>query len=266
MRKPGGGLKRLRPARPASDVFRGIRRAGGFTQINHPTIFPNDVPTFENVCRGCSWDYSRDETDYSLVDAIEIATGPPGLRSPVEIGPSPFTLTAIDFYQRALRTGTHIAAVGVSDSHNAGRSNNPITQAPVGTATTVLRARELSEKGIAQAVRAGHTYVKVFGNKGPDVRFSAVAGGEKAIIGDTLHAGSASFTARVTGADSGLDLGAPGPYLLQVLRNGAPYRVFAVSSADQTFSFTAGQPGRYQLQLNRLAAPVAYTSPIYLQP
>ena len=166
-----------------------------------------------------------------------------------------------------MRSGNHIAAVGVSDSHNAGRANNPITQAPIGTATTVLRARELSEQGIAKAVRAGHTYVKVFGNKGPDLRFSAVSpDGQKGIMGDTLRTGSATFTARVTGADTGLDLLAPGPYLLQLLRDGLPYQVRAVTGEDETFTFEAPGPGRYQLQLNRAAAPAAFTSPIYLEP
>ena len=47
----------------------------------------------------------------------------------------------------------------------------PGDQAPIGTATTVVYADELSEQGIARGVKAGHTYVKVFGNDGPDLRF-----------------------------------------------------------------------------------------------
>lgn len=264
--RSGGALKRLRGRTPASEVFGAIRAAGGFTQINHPTIFPNEVAPFASLCRGCSWGYSRAETDYSKVDAIEIATGPPGLRSPIEIGPNPFTLTAIDFYQRALAGGDRIAAVGVSDSHNAGRTNDPVTQAPVGTATTVLYAKELTERGIARAVRAGHTYVKVFGNAGPDLRFTARAGEQTAIIGDSLDARSAELKARVIGADPGLDLMRPGPYILLLLRDGSPVRVAPVTGDDQTFSFEATAPGRYQLQLMRGPGVAAYTSPIYLEP
>lgn len=267
-RQPDGALTSLRGPRPASMVFEKIRAAGGFTQINHPTIFPNAVPTFGSLCRGCSWDYSVAETDYSKVDAIEIATGPPGLRTPIEIGPNPFTLTALDFYQRALATGNRIAAVGVSDSHLAGRTRDPLTQAPVGTATTVLYAKRLSEQGIAEAVRAGHTYVKVFGNSGPDLRFDAKADGtgERAIMGDALGGREASFRARVIGADPALDLVKPGPYLLLVLRNGALHRVVPITARDQSFDFRSNGPGRYQLQLMRGTGVAALSSPIYLGP
>jgi hypothetical protein len=259
-------MAQLRGARPASSIFDQIHRAGGYTQINHPTIYPNQVPTFAQFCRGCAWDYSPRQTDYSKVDAIEIATGTPGVRSPVELGPNPFTVTAIDFYQRALQTGNHIAAVGSSDSHDAGKAPDPITDAPVGTATTVVHADELSEAGLADAIRAGHTYVKVFGNSGPDLRFTASAGGKRAIFGDTLRSGSADMTARVIGANPSLDLFKPGPYLLDVLRNGAITQILPVTSADQTFHFRAARPGRYQLQLTRATGIAAYSSPIYLQP
>lgn len=267
-RRRNGALSSLRGPRPASSVFAKIRSAGGFTQINHPTIFPNAIPTFGNLCRGCSWDYSAAETDYAKVDAIEIATGPPGLRSPLEIGPNPFTLTALDFYEQALRSGHRIAAVGVSDSHLAGRTRDPLTQAPVGTATTVLHAEELSERGIAEAIRAGHTYVKVFGNAGPDLRFDAKAdgSGERAIMGDRLRAREAGFRARVIGADPALDLFKPGPYVLLVLRNGALHQIVPITARDQTVDFRSSGPGRYQLQLMRGTGVAAISSPIYLQP
>lgn len=267
-RQRDGSLRTLRGSRPASAVFEKIRSAGGFTQINHPTIFPNAIPTFGSLCRGCSWDYTAAETDYAKVDAIEIATGPPGLRTPIEIGPNPFTLTALDFYQQALRSGHRIAAVGVSDSHLAGRTRDPLTQAPVGTATTVLHAKELSERGIAEAVRAGHTYVKVFGNAGPDLRFDAKAdgSGERAIMGDTLRAREAGFRARVIGADPGLDLFKPGPYVLLVLRNGGLHQVVPITARDQIVDFRSSGPGRYQLQLMRGTGVAAISSPIYLRP
>jgi len=267
-RQRDGSLRSLRRSRPASSVFAKIRSAGGFTQINHPTIFPNAIPTFGNLCRGCSWDYSAAETDYAKVDAIEIATGPPGLRTPLEIGPNPFTLTALDFYEQALSSGHRIAAVGVSDSHLAGRTRDPLTQAPVGTATTVLHAEELSERGIAEAIRAGHTYVKVFGNAGPDLRFDAKAdgSGERAIMGDRLRAREAGFRARVIGADPALDLFKPGPYVLLVLRNGALHQIVPITARDQTVDFRSSGPGRYQLQLMRGTGVAAISSPIYLQP
>ena len=93
-----------------------------------------------------------------------------------------------------------IAAVGSSDSHNAGRTTS-ILQAPIGRATTVVRAPELSERGIECGVRARRTYVKVTGNGGPDLRCTARprGGSGTAIVGDVIRADGASFEAHVRG-------------------------------------------------------------------
>src|SRR3712207_1111761 len=96
--RPDGGVQLRRPAQPASRILRAVRRAGGFTQINHPTIFPSANPLFAMLCRGCPWDYSAPETNYRLVDAIEVNTGPQKIGE----APNPFTSTAIDFYEQAL--------------------------------------------------------------------------------------------------------------------------------------------------------------------
>src|SRR5215210_4553276 len=79
---------------------------------------------------------------------------------------------AIDFWEQKLDAGYKIAPVGGSDSHDAGRTPEP-THSPVGDPTTVLFADELSEAGIKRAIDARHTYVKMFGNDGPDLRFEA---------------------------------------------------------------------------------------------
>src|SRR5262245_4609091 len=114
-RAPDGGLTLLRASRTPAQIFRDVHRAGGFTQINHPTIFPSSVPGNRLACRGCPWDYDAAETDVAAVDAIEIQTGPASLGTT----PNPFTRTAIAFWEQALATGAHVAAVGSSDSHRA---------------------------------------------------------------------------------------------------------------------------------------------------
>ena len=263
-RRPGGDLVQVRGRRPASRLFDDIHAAGGFTQINHPTIFPSSLPPLDLLCRGCSWEYSDAETAYEKVDGIEIATGPAGLKTTPETGPNPFTLTAIDFYERALDSGAHVAAIGVSDSHNAGRTGGGaqdfVTQAPIGEATTVVFAEELSEAGIECGVEAGHTYVKVGGNEGPDVRFEAVpagGGGPAAIMGDTVLAGGADFMARV--------MGGAGRTLL-VIKDGETLQTVPVPGDEFTHSFSAGEPGRYRLQLMRQQNPETVTTPIWLEP
>ncbi|MCP9487978.1 MAG: hypothetical protein MSC30_19240, partial [Gaiellaceae bacterium MAG52_C11] len=53
-----GSTDQVRDPRPASEIFeavKGIEAEPGFTQINHPTIFPSEVPTFDGLCRGCPW-------------------------------------------------------------------------------------------------------------------------------------------------------------------------------------------------------------------
>ena len=259
-RRADGSLAELRGPRPAHAMLRDVRAAGGFTQINHPTIFPSDVPAFGNFCRGCSWDYSDSETDYSLVDGIEIATGPSGAKTEPPQGANPFTVTAIDFYERALSQGHRIAAIGVSDSHNAGRTPNPVTQSPIGEATTVVFAEELSEQGVECGVEAGHTYVKVTGNDGPDLRLEARpqgAGGPAATMGDNVRASAASFEARVL-RGAGREL--------MVVKDGSAIQTVPIPSDDFTHRFEASSPGRYRLQLQRGSTIESVSTPIWLEP
>jgi len=258
-RRSDGSLEPLRSTRPPSKSFDRIHEAGGFTQINHPTIFPSP-PFPTGLCRGCAWEYSDADTQYSKVDGIEIATGPAGLEGPGNPGPNPFTVTGIDFWERALDTGSKVAALGSSDSHNAGRTPNPVTQAPIGTATTMVRADELSEDGIQCGVEAGHTYVKVTGNDGPDIRFKGRrpgSDGRAAIMGDTISGDRAEFTATVRNG-AGLQL--------IVLKDRAPMLTVPVTSDDFTLPFEASGPGRYRLQLQQASRIETVSSPIYLEP
>jgi len=254
LREADGTLVPLRDARPASDIFRQVQRHGGFTQINHPTIFPSSNPSFRRLCRGCPWDFTAEETDFSLVDAIEIQTGPAAFGN----SPNPFTLTAIEFWESALDAGHKIAAVGSSDSHHAGKTQDA-GQSPIGRPTTVVYARELSERGVREAVRAGHTYVKLLGNDGPDLRLEAIApDGRKAIMGDTLRARTARFTARVLNVAAGSDL------QLRVVEDGEVVDSLAITG-DASHAFVGSAPHRYRLQLQRGDVIVALTSPIYVE-
>jgi len=250
-----GTLALVRGPRPPREIFAEVHAKGGFTQINHPTIFPPSTPGFARLCRGCAWVYSSEETDFALVDAIEIQTGPALLGT----FPNPFTATAIAFYEQALAAGHHIAAVGVSDSHNAGRTND-VFQAPIGHATTVVYARELSERGIRNAVRAGHTYVKLLGNDGPDLRLEAAAArGRPAIMGDTVRGGTASFTATVLNVPPG-----PEAFTLDVVKDGVAIATVPVTPPGITHRFAASAPGRYRLELRRGAVVSALTTPIWV--
>jgi hypothetical protein len=256
-----GSVRRLRGDRDPRRLFREIHRFGGWTQINHPTIFPPVNPAAAALCRGCFWEYSEEETDFSQVDAYEIATGP------AEFGgaPNPFTVTAIAEYERLLGLGHRIAAVGSSDSHNAGRTTS-ITQAPIGTATTVVHAPELSERGIKCGVQARHTYVKATGNAGPDLRFTArphgraagrIRGPARAIVGDVVRARGATFTARVSGG--------AGRQLL-VIKDGVAVATVPVTSDHFTHRFEGTDSGRWRVQLMRGTLIDTVSSPIWIEP
>lgn len=254
-----GSLHQLRGPRPPAKIFQEVRKADGFTQINHPTIFPSSTPAFRLLCRGCPWDYDAAETGYPKVDAIEIQTGP------AEIGaaPNPFTRDAIAFWEAALATGQRIAAVGSSDSHRAGRTNDA-TQSPIGQATTVVYAKKLSEAGVRAGVKAGNTYVKLLGNAGPDLRFEARRGSgakKTVIMGDALAGGTAEFIAQVLNTDRSVRA-----RTLLVLKDGRPFAEFPVGVGTTTVTFSSGGPGRYRLQLERGPLIEAVSSPIYLKP
>ncbi|MDX6633328.1 MAG: hypothetical protein QOG26_1333, partial [Solirubrobacterales bacterium] len=272
VRGDDGTLTQVRGATPASRIFDEVHAAGGWTQINHPTIFPSAVPGFSSFCRGCPWDYSDADTDYSKVDAIEVHTGPAGLKMAPNPGPNPFTPLALQFYEHGLDTGAHIAAVAVSDTHHAGDLKDAVndpTGSSIGQGTTVVFAPELSEQGIEAGVKAGHTYAKFFGNDGPDLRFEAKPAGSSgppAIMGDTVNTGGAvDFTARVTGA--GPSAVRQGPYALLVFKDGQLFSATPVSGDDFTLNFSSAGQGRYRLQLQRLGgvgAIEAVSSPIYV--
>ncbi len=262
-----GEVTLLRPARAASEIFDDVHAAGGWTQINHPRIFPSSGPGSASPCRGCYWDYTDGETDFAQLDAIEVATGPSAFGSGANTVANPFTVDAIAWWEQILATGARVAAVGSSDSHTAGRTPDALS-APVGEPATVVYAEELSERGIRDAVQAGRTYVKLFGHDGPDLRLTAAppgASGKPAIIGDTVQAPSVTFRARVSGADADA---APstGPYTLIVKKDGTEISSFTLDRPRLDTTFESSGPGRYHLELRRGSVVVAVASPIYLEP
>ena len=260
----------LREAEPASRILEDIHAAGGYTQINHPTTFPAAVPGFGNICRGCSWEYSDEETRWEEVDAFEVQTGPAGTSEPHghELGPNPFAPLAIRWWDELRAEGYRITGVGSSDSHHAGEGNGT-TQSPIGEATTVVYADELSERGVQDAIEAGHAYVKFFSPDGPDLRFDAIAlegpgngrgrGRPRAMMGDALPVAAATFTARVFNVPVNEE-----PRTLLVFKDGAPFMAMPVVTEEFTFSFDADEPGDYRLHLLRGSAIEALTNPITL--
>ena len=253
---PTGDLTLLRASHPPAEMFATIQNAGGITQLNHVTTCPSNTEYCRTTCRGCPWDYDDAETDFSRVDAIEVQSGS---FFKYEL----FTKTAIAFWDLALAMGHRIAAVGSSDSHTAGDTGGDATLAPIGQATTVVYATSLSEAAILAGVRAGHTYVKLFGNEGPDLRLDVTGDeGGSGIMGDALPDSAATLDASAFGL-------APGDptHLLRLYRDGELIDEFPIEAPGDSHAFRAETPGRYRIQLERLRPPkpaliVALTSSV----
>ena len=251
-----GSVKQIRGTRDPREIFSEVHRFGGWTQVNHPTIFPPVSPAAAALCRGCFWEYSDAETDWSKVDAFEVATGPADI-----VGTqNPFTVTAIARYDELSGQGYKIAAVGSSDSHEAGKADGPL-DAPVGEARTVVYADDLSERGIRCGVLGRHTYAKVAGAGAADIRLDARPWGpwwwKRAIIGDTIRAKGASFTARVIGGNG---------RQLQIVKDGATVATVPVTSDAFTYRFAGPGPGRWRLQVMRGSLIDTVSSPIWVEP
>ncbi|MDQ3936437.1 MAG: CehA/McbA family metallohydrolase, partial [Actinomycetota bacterium] len=265
-RRPNGALTLWTASRTPQHIFDRVHAAGGWTQVNHPTIFPSEVPLFSLLCRGCPWDYADSETDWRKVDSYEVQTGPAGAPAPPgnEPGPNPFTPSAIAEWDRLRTEGYRVTGVGASDSHNAGRTPGGVTQSPIGEGSTVVFAPELSERGIREGILAGHAYVRMFGHESPDLRLTGRAGDRTAIMGDRLGGDSATFEAQVIGG-----VASATPRELIVLHDGTPILtvpVVAPPGQPFTFSFPSVGQGDYRIQVMRGTAIDALSNPITLGP
>ncbi len=198
------------------------------------------------------------DTDFSKVDAIEISNSIGALQ-----GALPFTTDAIAYYEHALDSGAHIAAVGSSDAHKA--ATDPIS--PVGQgATAVYSPGGLNKQGIVDAVKADHTYVKPFGTSGPDVTLDAAnEDGGTAIIGDSLSGTTIDLTATVSGISA---TGRTGTWDLTLLQDGIPIDSTPIAGDGITQHYDVTESGRYSIEVNRTDAAKVYiedySSPIWV--
>ncbi|MBK8293729.1 MAG: CehA/McbA family metallohydrolase [Solirubrobacterales bacterium] len=258
-----GELTHVRGPENPSARFAQIRANGGIAQINHPRIFAD----FPSACRGCLWGYTDAQTDFSKVSSIEIQTGTAGVPYVGPVAMNPYTTDTLAYYEHALATGNHIAAVGSSDDHKAGGTNGPF-DAPVGHAATAVFADELSPDGITDAVNAGHTYVKFYGAQGPDVTMKAGEPGKAdltAIPGDSVTGPSMNLQLHVSKAGPSAFM--PGPYTLEVLKDGVSIDSATVAGDEFDHDLNVTESGRYSFKLSTKVGPnpliVAYSTRVW---
>lgn len=165
-----------------NDALRAFEEAGALVSVNHPVLDLGDV------CIGCAW--THDDTDLSRLGGVEIATG--GWEQAGWL----FTLDAMAFWDSKCDQGAHLAALGGSDDHRAGRDLGAF-QSPIGAPTTLVLADALSEAALLDAIRSGRTVVKLSGADDPMIELEA----EPAPYGDTVYGEQVVFTATVTGGE-----------------------------------------------------------------
>ena len=147
-----------------NSMFRQARTLGAIVSINHP-----ESPTGE-ICMGCGWTPAT-PVDWKLVTAIEVING----------GGRPAT----QFWEKQLREGHRLIAIGGSDNHHADwPAERP---ASIGHPTTVVYARSLSVADILDGIRSGRVFIDVAGSRDRMLEISARTASSSTEMGGDLE-------------------------------------------------------------------------------
>lgn len=148
--------------------------------INHPLLDLGDV------CIGCAW---KHEVLPEKIGGYEIGTG--GQKESARL----FLSVTFAAWEALLDKGSHAAALGGGDDHQAGKGTGAFAS-PIGSPTTLVLADELSAEAIVAAVKKGRTVVKLQGPDDPMVELTTEHG---ALPGDRVGVKSTRFSAKITG-------------------------------------------------------------------
>jgi hypothetical protein len=228
-----------RPEVTAAAVFRRARQLGALVSINHP-----GRQTGER-CTGCGWD--APDTDYSVVDALEVVNGG-NVSGPTAGEP---------VWHARLNEGYRLTGIGGGDDHGAGTRAG----SAIGTPTTVIHADALSEAALLAGIRAGRVYIKTRGPQGPDLRFDVPSHGVS--MGGVLRVASptsVAFRARVIGGAG---------QRADVVRNGRVHGLGpeTLGSNDETLTVTLNvSPGDWvRINVRDTEGITAMGNPIYVR-
>lgn len=234
--------------RSVNDVLHDAAALHGVIAINHPSRITSES------CRGCGW--TAQDTDFGSVTAIEVANGYD------EFAEHPRDAkagTGLEYWQRLLDRGLRLTAIGGSDTHDV-----DIGSLGVGVPTTVVYARELSERAILDGVRAGHVFVDVAGSRNRLLTAEARAGSSSAQMGDTLRASAGTVvrvSAHVVGCQSARIF-----LLAQGTSEPAAQAQLATNDETSTFELRAdGSPRWLRVEVRATdGVPLLIGNPFYL--
>ena len=163
-------------------------------------------------CCGCRWEH------YDMM---------PGNATAVEVwnGPwSSFNQESLLLFYHWLDEGHRIVATAGTDLHGPPPPD-------VRGAVNVVYAEDLTERAIIAAIKAGHSYISA----GPTLEFTAVtAGGQEAMMGDSLPAADVTLSLRWNGAHAG-------DYVRLVVNGRAYHDLLVGPAGDVEWSLAAGQ-------------------------
>lgn len=151
-----------------SRVLRDMQLRGLPVSVNHPAL-PSD-----ERCMGCGW-RPREGTDWSRVAAVEVVNGADA-GTPV---------SGIPFWHARLDEGHRLTAIGGSDNHDATLRTTQFGKSRIGSPTTVVYARSLSQDALLDGIRSGRAYVDVEGS-GAGMEMTASRDGESVPMGGAL--------------------------------------------------------------------------------
>jgi hypothetical protein len=205
-----------------------VREAGGLVVAAHPSV---PLP-------GSAWEFG-----FEHVDALEVWNGRWNLDDEL----------SLRIWQRLLRQGRRIVAVGGSDSHGKHQ--------PVGSPQTVVHADGLSTLAIVAGLRCGRSYLA----RSCDValELTASSDGRVAGPGQTLRippGASATVTAVISGA--------PGTNVVLITAAGRVRQATVGPSARLQWEIDAAEARFARLEVREaarrpLGAMVALTNPVW---
>lgn len=225
---------------------------GAIFSINHPVLDLGDL------CIGCAW---KHDLDPAKIGAVEIGTGA------LTKGASLFSAQAIAFWDALLDKGFKVPAIAGSDDHRAGISDGNV-ESPIGSPTTLVRARELSVAGILEGVRKGATVVKLEGPTDPmcELEVAQATGGGDALgfPGDSLGVRSVVLRATISGRVPG------DSHQVRLVKNGVPDgEPREVTSDPFVFEEIVVAPpqgeDRWRAEVLYEGAPLTVTSHVWLK-
>jgi hypothetical protein len=218
---------RVSPGDPRiTDLVAAARRQNAVFSVNHPA----------STCVACGWTHEFVDG----ITGIEISNGRHG-----EVA------NAIAMWEKLLRSGRHVTAVGSSDWHSDPN--------PMDVANVRVYASSLTTAGVLDAIRGGHVIVM---RNARDATPTVVvrAGDRSAMIGDSLKI--------VAGQPIVIDVSAKGMggARLVVIDNGARQTAVQLNATGHARIERPPSAGYVRIEILDAAdgAPIAITNPVYL--